>query len=141
MQLTGQTAAQGCVNNFQDLGGKPLLRAPNFTFSLGADYNLRFSDNWLTTLSVNGSHSASYQTATDYAPGGFQDSYWLLDAAVRVSFQDHYELAFLGRNLTNTYYTLNTVGWSGVNSATQPNTYVGFFNRPREVVLEATVKF
>jgi iron complex outermembrane recepter protein len=95
----------------------------------------------MTTLSLSGSHTASYQTATDYAPGGFQDSYWLLDAAVRVSFRDHYEIAFLGRNLTNTYYTLNTVGWSGVNTPTNPNTYVGFFNRPREVVLEATVKF
>jgi iron complex outermembrane receptor protein len=139
--FAGQTGAQGCVNGFQNLGGQPLLRAPNFTFSLGADYNLHTGDNWTTTLSVNGNHSDSYQTATDYAPGGFQDSYWLVDAAVRVSFQDHYELAFLGRNLTNTYYTLNTVGWSGVNSATNPNTYVGFFNRPREIVLEATAKF
>jgi outer membrane receptor protein involved in Fe transport len=137
----GQSAAQGCVGGFQDLTDKALLRAPNFTFSLGAEYKLHVADNWESVFSVDGSHTSSYQTATDYAPGGLQEAYWLLNAAVRLSYHDHYEIAFLGRNLTNTYYTLNTVGWSGVNSATQPNTYVGFFNRPREVVLEATVKF
>jgi iron complex outermembrane receptor protein len=136
--FVGQTVPQGCVNGAQDLAGKALLRAPNVTYSLGADYKLRFASRWAATLALQGTYSSSYQTATDYAPGGLQDGYWLLSAAVRVGYEDKYELAFLGRNLTNTYYTLNTVGWSGSGN---PNQYVGFFNRPREVVLEATVRF
>jgi len=56
---------------------------------------------------------------------------------VRTGPQDgRYEVALIGRNLTNSYYMLNAVGWSGSGN---PNQYVGFFNRPREVVLQATV--
>jgi iron complex outermembrane receptor protein len=134
----GQTAAQGCINSAQNLAGKALLRAPNVTYSLGADYKLHLAAKWAATLALQGNYSSSYQTATDYAPGGFQDSYWLLNAAVRVEYAEKYELAFLGRNLTDTYYTLNTVGWSASNN---PRQYVGFFNRPREVVLEVTARF
>ena len=33
-------------------------------------------------------HNDAFQTATDYAPGGFQESFWLLNAAVRVGPED-----------------------------------------------------
>lgn len=135
----GQTAALGCVGGVQSLAGKALLRAPDLTYSLGADYRARWVPGWDTTFSVQGSHSASFQTATDYAPGGFQESYWLLNAAVRVGPEDgRYELALIGRNLTDSYYMLNVNGWSGSGN---PNQFVGFFNRPREVVLHAIVRF
>ncbi len=136
---SGQTAAQGCVGGVQNLAGKPLLRAPNLTYSMGADYNARLIPGWLTALSVQGTHSDSYQAATDYAPGGFQKAYWLLNASVRVGPDSGaYEFAVIGRNLTNTYYMLNVNGWSGSGN---PNQYVGFFNRPREVVAQGTVRF
>lgn len=135
----GQTAALGCVGGVQNLAGKALLRAPDLTFSLGADYRARWVSGWDTTVSVNASHSDSFQTATDYAPGGFQEAYWLLNAAVRVGPEDgRYELALIGRNLGDTYYMLNVNGWSGSGNSNQ---FVGFFNRPREVVLQGTVRF
>jgi outer membrane receptor protein involved in Fe transport len=138
--FAGQTAAQGCnpATSEQDLSGKPLLRAPNLTYSLGAEYKLHFASHWSATFSLQGTWSDSYQTASDYSPGGFQDSYWLLNAAVRAAYDDKYEIAFLGRDLTNSYYTLNTVGWSG---SSNPNQYAGFFNRPRELVLQVTARF
>lgn len=141
---SGQTVALGCVgagtaSAKQSLAGKPLLRAPDLTYSLGADYRARWVPGWDTTFSVQGSHSASFETATDYAPGGYQKAYWLLNAAVRVGPDDgRYEVALLGRNLTNSYYMLNVNGWSGSGN---PNQFVGFFNRPREVVLQATARF
>lgn len=135
----GQTAALGCVGGVQSLGGKALLRAPDLTFSLGADYRASWVPGWDTTFSVQGSHTDSFQTATDYAPGGFQESFWLLNAAVRVGPDDgSYEVAVIGRNLTDSYYMLNVNGWSGSGN---PNQFVGFFNRPREVVLQGTVRF
>jgi outer membrane receptor protein involved in Fe transport len=137
----GQTAAQGCTGTpaAQDLSGKALLRAPKLTYSLGADYTTPLADGMDATLTVQGTHSSSFQTATDYAPGGFQKGYWLLNASASVSAgEGQYELALIGRNLTNTYYMLNVNGWSGSGN---PNQYVGFFNRPREVVLQGTVKF
>jgi iron complex outermembrane receptor protein len=135
----GQNAALGCVGGVQNLAGKALLRAPDLTYSLGADYRARWVPGWDTTFSVQGSHTGSFQTATDYAPGGFQEAFWLLNAAVRVGPDDgSYEVAVIGRNLTDSYYMLNVNGWSGSGN---PNQFVGFFNRPREVVLQGTVRF
>lgn len=141
---SGQTAALGCIGfgvsgAHQDLSGKALLRAPDLTFSLGADYNVPLVAGWNTTFSIQGSYSDSFEAATDYAPGGHQKSFWLLNAGVRVGPEDgKYELALIGRNLTDSYYMLNVVGWSNSGNANQ---YVGFFNRPREVVLQATARF
>jgi hypothetical protein len=47
-------------------------------------------------------------------------------------------VAVIGRNLTDSYYMLNSNGWSGAGNADQ---FVGFFNRPREVVVQGTVRF
>jgi len=142
--FSGQTVATGCIAAVpgnpahQDLTGKALLRAPNLTYSLGADYKVPMTSQWTAAFSVQGSHTASFETATDYAPGGHQDGFWLLNAGVRFGYdQDRYEVALLGRNLSNTYYTLNTVGWSGAGN---PNQFVGFFNRPKEVVLQLTAR-
>lgn len=137
--FTGQTAATGCIGGQQDLGGKALLRAPELTYSLGADYSPRFVAGWATTLSVQGTYTDDYETAADYAPAGHQNSFWLLNAALRVGPDDgRYEVALIGRNLTDSYYMLNSNGWSGAGNANQ---FVGFFNRPREVILQGTVRF
>jgi outer membrane receptor protein involved in Fe transport len=135
----GQSAVQGCVGRLQDLKGKALLRAPRLTYSLGADYYPALIDGWNTTLSLQASYSGSFETATDNAPAGHQESYWLLNAALRLSPRnERFEVALVGRNLTDEYYMLNSNGWSGSGN---PNQQVGFFNRPREVVLEGTVRF
>jgi outer membrane receptor protein involved in Fe transport len=136
---TGQTAATGCVGGRQDLSGKALLRAPELTYSLGADYSPHFVAGWLTALSVQGTFTDDYETAADYAPAGHQNSFWLLNAALRVGPDDgRYEVALIGRNLTDSYYMLNSNGWSGSGN---PNQFVGFFNRPREVILQGTMRF
>lgn len=134
-----QTAAQGCTaGGTQDLSGKHLLRAPKLTFSFGGEYKLR-TGSWLATLTAQATHSSSYQTATDFAPGGVQKAYWLLNAGVRVGPEDGpFELAVLGRNLTDSYYRVETFGWSGSDVPTQ---YTGYFNRPREVVVQGTLRF
>jgi len=135
----GQTSALRCgADGTQDLGGKRLLRAPKLTFSFGADYKLETGD-WLTTLSGQATRSSSYMASSDYAPGGFQEGYWLLNASVRTGPADGpFEVALIGRNLTNSYYMVETFGWSGSQNNDQ---YVGYFNRPREVVLQASFRF
>ncbi len=135
----GQTAAQGCVGGQQDLKGEDLLRAPKLTYSIGADYYPNLIAGWNTTLSLQATYSASFETATDNAPAGHQESYWLINAALRVGpANGRYELALIGRNLTDEYYMLNSNGWSGSGN---PNQQVGFFNRPRELLLQGTVRF
>jgi len=135
----GQTVAQGCVNARQDLSGKALNRAPRLTYSFGADLTPRLVDGLETAVTVKASHSSSYQSNSDYAPGGFQKGYWLLNASVKVGAEDGpWELSLIGRNLTNSYYRLFTIGQSGSSNNDQ---YVGTFNRPREVVLQGTIRW
>jgi len=137
--FAGQTEETGCAGGVQDLGGKALLRAPKLTFSVGANYYASLPNAWAANLSVQASHTGSYEAASDYGPGGHQKDYWMLNAAVRVGPEsERFELALIGRNLTDSYYMLNTVGWTASGN---PDQYVGFFNRPREVVLQATVRF
>ena len=138
---SGQTAATGCnpANGTQDLSGEELARAPELTYRLGADYSPALVAGWETTLSVSASYSGDYETSTDNAPQGHQDSYWLVNAGVRVApVEGHFEVALLGRNLTDEYYMLNSNGWSGAGN---PDQWVGFFNRPMEIVLQGTVRF
>ena len=96
-------------------------------------------DGWKTALSASASYSSEYQTATDNAPGGLQKDYWLINAALRVGPDDgSYELALLGRNLTNSYYKQQAFAWT---ASSNPNQYVAFWNRPREVAVQGTVRF
>jgi outer membrane receptor protein involved in Fe transport len=143
-----QTAAEGCVDvnpsptavlNAQDLTGKRLIRAPKLTYSIGGEYEAELISGWKTSLSASGTYSSKYQTTTDNAPGGIQNSYWLLNAAIKMGPEDgRYELAVIGRNLTDSYYKLQAFAWTGSSNRDQ---YVGFFNRPREVVVQGTLRF
>ena len=92
----------------------------------------------MADLSVSASHSASFQTATDNAPGGKQDSYWLLNAALHISPEDErYKLSVIGRNLTNSYYKV----FSHQQAIGNPGQMGGYFNRPREIVFQAGYNF
>lgn len=136
--FSGQTAAQGCVGGVQNLSGKPLTRAPDVTFNLGGDYRFAVTNRWNADASLNGNYSGAYQADPDYSPGGEQSSFWRLDAAIHLlSVDGHYDLALIGRNLTNSYYMLAAAGLPAATA----NEYLGTFGRPREVILQAQYKF
>jgi outer membrane receptor protein involved in Fe transport len=137
---SGQTPATGCVNNVQDLTGRPLQRAPNITFKLGTDYKADLPGGYVADLSLSGAYTSSMLTATDYSPGGPQSAYWLLNAAIHVTPENNkFEVSLVGRNLTNSFYRLDTHS-SGISVPYQ-NQYNGFYNRPREIVLELQYNF
>jgi iron complex outermembrane recepter protein len=90
-------------------------------------------------FSVSGAYTSDYQTATDNAPAGVQEGFWLLNASVNVGPENEaFELALIGRNLTNSYYRLQTFGWT---AAPPPNQYTAFWNRPREIAIQGTIRF
>jgi outer membrane receptor protein involved in Fe transport len=146
----GQTAATGCipavpatattpaVGAHQDLSGQPLVRAPELTFMLGADYKAELPGGWMADLSADTTHTGKYQAQPDNAPGGWQKSYWMLNASARLSpANDRYSVSLIGRNLTNTYYMISSVS----APARSVNEYIGIFNRPREIVLQAEYRW
>ena len=126
--------AQGCVAGHQNLADQALVRAPDVTLDVGGDYQTRLIPGWTTDLAIDGDYTSSYQTAGDSNPGGIQSSFWKLNAAVHFTSEAlHCEFSVIGRNLTNAYYLLT----SNSLDAGLPTQFDGFFNRPREVIIQA----
>ncbi len=138
----GQTTDTGCVTvgttRTQDLSGEALNRAPDLMFSLGADYRATFAGGWTADFTADAAYTDEYMTAADNSPGGVQEDYWRINAGVHVMPENEkYRISLIGRNLTNEYYLLNAVNHPG-GTADQ---FVGVFNRPRELVLQAEYRF
>jgi outer membrane receptor for monomeric catechols len=133
-----QTPAQGCVGGVQDLSGHPLPRAPDMSYDLGGKYRLRTFSTWVADLSLDGAYSGKYQTDDQEDPSVFQPAYWRLNAAVHLHPEnDRFDLAFIGRNLTNSMYQILTQSITFAN----PNRFQGYYGRPRELILQAQYKF
>jgi outer membrane receptor protein involved in Fe transport len=130
---TAQTAADGCVDGVQNLGGRPLLRAPRFATNFGGDYRIPMGSAWALDVSADASYNRSYVIDEAQNPYGLQDSYWKLNASLKLEQVDgHFALSLIGRNLNNAYYRV----YENDNAAS-PYAFSGYFNRPREVVLQA----
>lgn len=128
----------GCVGGVQNLTGERLIRAPNLTFSIGADYEAELGGGWIMGLNGNAAYSGEYQTAADNAPSGVQDSFWRLNASVHLTPPgEHFRLSLIGRNLTDTYYLIATSN----TPAGTANEFIGTFNRPREIAVQVEYKF
>jgi iron complex outermembrane receptor protein len=149
----GQTPAQGCFFNAttgapgQDLSGKPLIQTPKFAGNLGIAYEHPLSDALKMGLSVDSSYSSSYFADAFEDPRGKEPAYALVDATLRVAeTHDKWELALIGRNLTNRYYwgTALDISFTGSGTATpngvRADKYAGV-SRGREVMLRYTMKF
>lgn len=98
-RVTGQIAL------LQDLSGQPLVRAPRWTGNAGFTYERSIGTGYHLGLSGNISHSDAYFTDTTNTPGGRQKGYELVDASIRFGQEEQgWEVALIGRNLTNEYY-------------------------------------
>ncbi len=101
----GQTLALGCVNGSQNLAGTELIRAPRWNLSGGFDYQHAINDALKFGLSLNVNRTTSYLTDASSAPNGRQGAYTIVDANARIlTIDDRYEVAVIGRNLTDKYY-------------------------------------
>ena len=134
----GQTVAAGCVDRRQDLTGEQLVRAPDLNATLAANYVAPLWTGWEADFSASASYSSEYQTASDNDPGGMQDGFVRLNAAVNIGPEDgRFQISVIGRNLTDEYYLAST----SARPLGGPNEYIGVFNRPREVVVQVRYQF
>jgi iron complex outermembrane receptor protein len=140
----GQTLATGCsAAGTQDLGGTELIRAPKINVGGGADYETPINESWRFGLHGNVMHSSSYLTDASSAPNGREPGYTLVDASARVFQQSgSWELAVIGRNLTDKYYFVasSVVPFSASASGNLTDRFASF-SRGREIWLQATFKF
>lgn len=135
---TAETAAQGCVGGVQDLSGTALVRAPELNISGGASYDTPVTDTMNLALSLDGRYTSGYWMQENQNPLGYQNGFFLLNAAVRLHEpDDRWELALIGRNLTNHFYGVG----SQDKTFAPTNEVTVSMGRPREVALQATYRF
>jgi len=107
--FTGQTAAQGCVPNsanqlVQDLSGQPTTRAPEWTFTLNAEYTIPLGGDLELKPSGRWYFVDDHVLAVDNDPLSVQDSYHKLDASLTLGSVDkRWSVSLVGRNLTNKF--------------------------------------
>lgn len=107
----GQTIAEGCDQLFnpatgrftsQDLAGRPLVRAPDWTASFGFDYETPIARGLKLAIGSTTRYSAKYYTNLVARPDYIQDSYFKTSANIALRGQDDaWELALIGNNLNN----------------------------------------
>jgi hypothetical protein len=88
---------------------------------LEANYSTAVGDNLVFGASANLKYSSSYFGSAFGNPRGVQDSYATLDGALRLRTKDsRWELALIGKNLTNEYvaYNIGDSPSSGANTGT-----------------------
>lgn len=149
----GQSVAQGCslapvsgVFTQQNLAGQPIVRAPKWGGYGGFNYETTMS-GLKVGLSGDANYSGGYFNNAYNEPLGYQKSYWLFDASLRVGApDDRWEVALVGRNLGNKYYVVRSSeqpfsgGASGTAVANRQADIIGAPNRGRELMIRVTVK-
>lgn len=134
----GQTAAQGCIGGFQNLTGAQLSNAPDWAGNTGFAYDMPVSGNMYVELNGNASYRGDHWVNTTNNPLALQEAQWMLGAGIRLhEADDRWELALIGKNLTNKYYS--------AYSPDKPGDAIGQVlvatGRPRQVTLQGTVRF
>ncbi|MBZ9650272.1 TonB-dependent receptor [Sphingobium sp. 3R8] len=153
--FVGQTPGQGCTFNpnpagipqSQQLGGQTLFRAPKWSGSTGFDYEVPLGGGLKIALSGDMTFTSKYFTSSDNAPRSTQGSYQLYDASLRLSDEsDKWEIALLGRNLSDEYYFVRsstnifTGGGTGTAGGFIGDT-VASVSRGREIMARVTFRF
>lgn len=134
----GQTAAQGCVGGVQDLSGEAPPRAPDWSANLGWTHEARLGSALSLTTTMDGVYTEGHNVQENNNPLAFQRSFWRLNASVRVAHDaSGFELALIGRNLTNEYYMESSTD----KPVGAPGEIGPGLVRPREVALQATWNF
>jgi iron complex outermembrane receptor protein len=91
--------------------------------------------------------TSSYFTSADNRPAGIEPAYRLLDATLRLAeSDDRWEIALIGRNLTNKYYFDRSLGVTFTGgpagtAAPAPSDVAAVVSRGREMMVRGTWKF
>jgi outer membrane receptor protein involved in Fe transport len=135
----GQTTASGCVaDGTQNLSGTALVRAPKWNLTGGLTNDMPISGDINLGLSADANFTSGYWLLENQNPVGWQKGFARLNATARLhQVDDNWELALIGRNLTNKYY--------GIAAAEKPfgtpDAIWVNIGRPREIVLQGTIRF
>ncbi|WP_380855733.1 TonB-dependent receptor [Sphingoaurantiacus capsulatus] len=154
----GQTIAEGCtidspdagtVPDLQDLSGQVLPRAPKWSGTIGFDYEGGVGSGLELKLNGRTNYQSFSYLAQESAPWMTRGSQFLFDAGLAVGAEEgSWELALIGKNLTNKYYgtsgaQISGTGVAGTTGTAGPGQRADFsavVSRGREVWLRLTLR-
>ncbi len=140
-QQEGVTSAEA---NLCDASGQTREFTPRWQGNLSSDYRLPLTRGLSLNSTVDIIFSDSYLTAPTLDPRTKQSAYTKLNARIALSGPDRsWELALIGNNLTDEAIVsysnglpLSTVLTGGTGTA-----YYAFYERPRSIALQGSVRF
>lgn len=128
-----------CIGNKQNLTGEPLPRAPDWSGTAGVAWDGDLTPDLKLGVSVDGRYTSHYNFISTNNPFAIQKGYAVVDASARLYNADNrWELALIGRNLTNKFYFV--VG-SERPLGTSPGSVMGVPGLPRTLMVQGTVNF
>ena len=144
-----ESAAEGCNvagNTRQNLNGQPLAVAPEWVGGFGVNYDTSVGKGLVGGISIDSRFSSSYLASGFGNADSRQKSYGVIDATLRLGSEDErWEVAVIGKNLTNRLYVAGAVDGPNTPAASSPaGTHadqLGFGSLPRTVMLQVTSKF
>ena len=131
----------------QDLSGVETSVAPKWVGSLGIAYDAEIASNLKFGISGQARYSDNYLASPFGNQLSRQESYVTFDASVRLQTVDErWELALIGKNLTNKFYVtgLFEAPFTGSGTATAagvPADQVGYAALPRTVQAQLTWRY
>jgi iron complex outermembrane receptor protein len=139
---------RGLTGGSQQLAGAQLIKAPDWSGSLGFGYDRELTSGLSFRLNGNITFSGKYNSDDRLDPRAVQKAYRLYDLSAGIRATDGgWELDLIGRNLGNTYYSDRGVApVPGTNSAPtattlgNPGDVMTTIGRPRTILLQLTVR-
>ncbi len=134
----------------QNLTGRPLVLAPEWTTTIGFSYETGVGTDLKAGLSSDLLYSSSFFGQLEEAPQGKQKGYANLDATLFVGAEDgRWRLSLIGRNLTDVYRArfvsqtplTGIASFAGTNNPGGLPDFSGNVNRGREVRVQGSFKF
>lgn len=149
---SGQSIALGCTMliggvQFQDLSGVETANAPRWTATAGVAYDTQVGNGFKLGLNVDTRYSGSYLGSSFGDFRTRQKSYAVLDAGIRFGAEnDRWQVAIIGKNLTNHYYLIGggTAPLTGSGTGTAGGIggdILGYGSFPRTVRVQLSVKY
>lgn len=103
--FTDQTAALGCIDNFQNLSGKPMPNAPKWKVTGSARYDIPFSNyNYGTFVETTYRWQSRVLYDLKQDPNSVQSAYGIVDLSAGITAYDHWTVAAFADNLFNRNY-------------------------------------
>jgi iron complex outermembrane recepter protein len=148
----GATPAMGCTvvvgqGPRQNLNGLPTAMAPAWTWTLGTNYEAELGSSMKLGFSLDARYSDKYITSAFGNLFTQQSDYVQIDAAARLKFaEDRFEVAVIGKNLTNRFYrtggtdTPNTGSGAGTAAGVLAN-QGGYVASPRTIQAQVTFRY